>query len=95
MSIVLPNGSTINLQTITDMEAVAEMLESRAPVVVCSESNGVIEKTVLWDPANPATVAAPVQSYVLPPSRGFFRQLWRRIRSSSIKSVSAWLSDGG
>jgi hypothetical protein len=50
MSIVLPNGNTLHLTTLEQLDLVAEKIEKGEPIIVRAVVDGVVEETIVWQP---------------------------------------------
>ena len=53
MSLMLPNGSTIHVKTVQEIEAIERKIAAREPIVLGYMDDGVRKEHTVWHPDDP------------------------------------------
>ena len=76
MSIILPNGATISVTTIKQIEEIGRQISQREPIITYSiHLDGTVTRNVLWHPDDPVIDFDRIRAGYPRPPPSFFERV--------------------
>ena len=69
MSLMLPNGSTIHVKSVQEIEAIERKIAAREPIVLGYMEDGVRKERTIWHPDDPVLFPPGRPRYWVPPKK--------------------------